>query len=113
MGAVRDREKMLAMAPAIALLKASLETLLATESFDDDDGDEAAVLVAKYRITGDGIFTGCFDEGSRLDEEWNEYFGGVKIFILSFPSSSSFHLILGRFMILPSELFAIHSKTVD
>lgn len=112
MGAVRDREKMLAMAPAMALLKASPEALLATESFDDDGGDEAAVLVAKCRITDDGIFMGSFDEGSRLDEEWNEYLGGVKMFILSLPSPSSFHSILGRFIILLSEFSAIHSKTV-
>jgi hypothetical protein len=113
MGAVRDREKMLAMAPAIALLKASPEALVSTESFDDDDGDETAVLVAKCRITNDDIFMGSLEEDFRLDEEWNGYIGGVKMFILSFPSSNSFHSILGRFMIMfLSELSVIHLKTV-
>ena len=113
MGAVMVREKVPAMAPATAFLKAWLDLLVlavVVESLDDDDDDddddeeETAGLVTITLngciIDGD-IVMFSFDEDSRCDDARDTYFGDTPLFIPSFFSSVLVpcHSGLGRFML--------------
>ena len=104
MGAVIVREKIAAIAPAVALRKALLEILTEAESFGDDGEEFTAALVAtttpKYGISDDGTFV-FFSVGKvRLDELWYVYSDGINISTRTFCSWKSFRSILGRFMII-------------